>query len=222
MSGIVPGCAQCLRQCGGGGCPLEKQPCRCRGKGRRRGCGQHGLPAVFPVLYGGKEFLLLLGQSGQRLPDAPQFLPQAVVFLQELIQLAARGLLFFQTAFQFIGIRDVVVHGARQGRRARRCCCSRRRPVLSSSSCRMRAASSRRWRSAFPAWGRPPASRARPQTAASPPAQGEAASPGQGEQLRGPLSGQQKDQTGEQEHDAHAEQGQAAACQRTLQLLGLL
>jgi len=31
-----------------------------------------------------------------------------------------------------------------------------------------------------------------------------------------------KDQTGEQEHDAHAEQGQAAACQRTLQLLGLL
>ena len=46
--------------------------------------------------------------------------------------------------------------------------------------------------------------------------------PGPGEQLRGPLSGQQKDQAGEQEHDAHAEQGQAAACQRKLQLMGLL
>ena len=74
VSGIVPGHAQGLRQCGGGGRPFEKEPCRCRGKSGGGGCGQHGLPAFFLFLYGGKEFLLLRGQSGQCLPDVPQFL----------------------------------------------------------------------------------------------------------------------------------------------------
>ena len=222
MPGIVPGCAQCLRQCGGGGCPFEKQPCRCRGKGRRRGCGQHGLPAVLPVLYGGKEFLLLLGQSGQRLPDAPQFLPQAVVFLQELIQLAACGLLFFQTVFQFIGIRDVVVHAARQGQTGKAVL------LFPQASCAFfqQLPDARRFFPAMafrlPGMGQAACQQGKTADRCQPACPGRGRQPGPGEQLRGPLSGQQKDQAGEQEHDAHAEQRQAAACQRTLQLLGLL
>ena len=137
------------------------------------------------------------------------------MFLQELIQLTARGLLFFQTAFQFIGIRDVVVHAARQGQTGKAVL------LFPQASCAFfqQLPDARRF---FPAMGQAACQQGKTADRCQPACPGRGRQPGPGEQLWGPLSGQQKDQAGEQEHDAHAEQRQAAACQRTLQLLGLL
>ena len=144
------------------------------------------------------------------------------MFLQELIQLAAQALLLFQAGFQLVGIGDVVVRTARQRQmgKAVLLCPQAAGAFFQQLPDAFRLFPSAMFRLSGP--GHAACQQGGPAERHQPARPGRDRQLGPGDQVWGPLAGQQEGQAGEQEHDTHAEQGQAAACQGACQLSCLL
>ena len=144
------------------------------------------------------------------------------MLLQELIQLAAQALLFFQAGFQLVGIGDVIGRAARQRQmdKAVLLCPQAAGAFFQQLPDAFRLFPSAMFR--LPGPGHAACQQGEPAERCQSACPGRGRQLGPGDQVRGPLSGQKESQTGEQEHDAHAEQGEAAVCQGACQLSCLL